>query len=164
MEIGRRLRKNVRGIGVPGHFVVEYRDDEFASYIDCFHGGRFITESDCWQMSLTYTNIDIENDPNALRPVTRAAMLTRMLNNILGVYLDDKRTHKSVQVLDLLIEAHPEETQYYRARAAVHLGQKRYRLANADLQMAIDRATDSADRGELTKHMLVIQHKLGQLN
>jgi regulator of sirC expression with transglutaminase-like and TPR domain len=145
MEIARRLDKSVLGIGVPGHFVVEYRDDEFSFYIDPINRGRFITGYDCEQMSLAHANIDIANVPRALEPVTRSALLTRMLNNMLSVYLDKRETAKSVQVLDLLVEAHPREPQYYRARAAVRLRRKEYRLANFDLQSSLMRSSDAVD-------------------
>src|SRR5579871_5756496 len=34
MEIARRLAKPVYGVGLPGHFVVQYDDGEFSSFID----------------------------------------------------------------------------------------------------------------------------------
>src|ERR1035438_3693133 len=40
LEIGRRLAQPVYGIGLPGHFLVQYRDADFAAFIDVFHGGR----------------------------------------------------------------------------------------------------------------------------
>ncbi len=43
IEVARRLGQPVSGIGLPGHFIVEYKDGEFAAYIDPFHSGRLLT-------------------------------------------------------------------------------------------------------------------------
>ncbi len=39
LEIARRLARPVFGIGLPGHFLVQYRAEDFTAYIDVFRGG-----------------------------------------------------------------------------------------------------------------------------
>ena len=43
IEVARRLGQPVSGVGLPGHFIVEYNDGEFATYIDPFHSGKLLT-------------------------------------------------------------------------------------------------------------------------
>ena len=47
IEIGRRLNRDVRGISLPGHFLVEFRHQGFSVYLDAYHGGRFLSREDC---------------------------------------------------------------------------------------------------------------------
>src|ERR1700733_11055452 len=42
IEVARRLGKPVSGVGLPGHFIVEYNDGEFATFIDPFHSGKLL--------------------------------------------------------------------------------------------------------------------------
>ena len=46
MEIARRLAMPVFGIGLPRHFVVEFNDGNYATYIDPY-GGRTLSAKDC---------------------------------------------------------------------------------------------------------------------
>ena len=43
MEIARRLAMPVFGISLPRHFVIQFDDGNYATYIDPFNGGRPIT-------------------------------------------------------------------------------------------------------------------------
>ena len=49
IEVARRLAGPFSGIGLPGHFVVQYSDSEYSTYIDPFHAGKLLTEDDCAQ-------------------------------------------------------------------------------------------------------------------
>ena len=51
LEIGRRLAQPVYGIGLPGHFLVEYRGADFEAFIDVFHGGRLLTTAECFDLA-----------------------------------------------------------------------------------------------------------------
>ena len=43
MEIARRLHMPVFGIGLPNHFVIQFDDGNYSTFIDPFHNGRVIT-------------------------------------------------------------------------------------------------------------------------
>ena len=49
MEVARRLGKTVNGIGLPGHFVIEYRDEHYSTFLDPFHAGREIAIEQAWE-------------------------------------------------------------------------------------------------------------------
>src|SRR4030095_15668079 len=51
IEIARRLGRRVDGIGLPGHFIVQYRDPEFSVFIDCFHRGRLLFAPECFELA-----------------------------------------------------------------------------------------------------------------
>src|SRR5260221_8838061 len=64
MEISRRLAMPVFGIGLPRHFVVQFDDGNYAAYVDPFHGGRTVTQSECYALARARIA-----DPAFLRPV-----------------------------------------------------------------------------------------------
>lgn len=43
MEISRRLARPVFGIGLPGHFIVQYNDGQYSTFIDPFNGGELLS-------------------------------------------------------------------------------------------------------------------------
>jgi len=110
MEIARRLGKSVRGIGLPGHFVVRYDDGLFSAYVDPFHAGRLLTAEQCFELSSQSAGRAAARDPQLLAPVTKRQILVRMLFNLRGVYRMRGSHGKRLQVLKLLIAAHPGES------------------------------------------------------
>src|SRR5580704_1662167 len=51
MEIARRLHMPVFGISMPRHFVIEFNDGNYSTYIDPFHGGRTVTTRECFLLA-----------------------------------------------------------------------------------------------------------------
>ena len=47
MDVGARAGGAVRGVGLPGHFVVRLERGETARLLDPFNGGRPLDEADC---------------------------------------------------------------------------------------------------------------------
>src|SRR5579859_4800477 len=98
LEIARRLGKPVFGIGLPGHFVVQYDDGFSSTYIDVFHCGRLLDAADCAELAGSAVN------PAMLARVDNRQILARMINNLRGIYFSREAHRKTLQVLDLLLE------------------------------------------------------------
>src|SRR5437868_2927694 len=86
MEIGRRLGRPIYGIGLPGHFLVQYDDGEFSAFIDPFNQGRLLFDQECLELATQVTGYDISRDTTVLKPVNRRHILIRMINNLRAVY------------------------------------------------------------------------------
>jgi regulator of sirC expression with transglutaminase-like and TPR domain len=162
IEVARRLGQPVSGIGLPGHFIVEYNDGEFAAYIDPFHSGRLLTAGDCRQLARERTGSDA--DGTALAPVGARYILVRMLNNLRSAYFRGKQFEKMVAVTDLLLEGFPENAGYYKARGFARLRMRQFRGARSDLEMYLKYAPDAEDRSQITQQLGAIHRWLGRLN
>ncbi len=103
MEIGRRLQMPLYGIGLPRHFVVEYDDGIYATYIDPFHGGRPITPLDCFVLAGAEGH-----DLSLLARVSKKQIVMRMLHNLYRVYLRRSDLERAVSTLNWLIIGFPE--------------------------------------------------------
>src|SRR5258708_29376456 len=75
LETARRLSRPVFGIGLPGHFVVQYDDGLYSTYIDPFHGGALLDAAQCHEMAKT------GGKPPALARRSPAAVVPRLVNN-----------------------------------------------------------------------------------
>ena len=85
MEIARRLHMPVYGIGLPGHFLLQFDDGRFSTYIDPFNRGVPLTARDCYSLA----NAPVP-DPALLRRVTKKQIAMRMLQNLHRVYVDQR--------------------------------------------------------------------------
>jgi len=162
IEVARRLGRPVSGIGLPGHFIIEYNDGEFAAYIDPFHSGRLLSADDCRQLARERTGA--EADASALAPVGTRYILVRMLNNMRSAYFRSKQFEKMVAVTDLLLEGFPENAGYYKARGLARLGMRQFRGAQSDLERYLKYAPEAEDRSQVTEQLGAIHRWLARMN
>jgi regulator of sirC expression with transglutaminase-like and TPR domain len=162
VEAARRLGRQVTGVGLPGHFIVQYDDGEFSAYIDPFHSGRILSVEDCLQLARERTGADA--DATALAPVGTRYIVVRMLNNLRSSYFRGKQFGKMVAVTDLLIEAFPQNAEYYKARGVARLKLRQFRGAHEDLELYLKYAPNAEDRAQIAEQLGAIHRWLGRLN
>jgi regulator of sirC expression with transglutaminase-like and TPR domain len=98
--LARRLRIPVTGIGMPGHFLLQYND---AFFIDPFHDGQILTRADCVQFLVTN---GFGYHPSYLSPTPTRFMLVRMLTILIQLYStsDPERAESLTQYRDALTQ------------------------------------------------------------
>jgi regulator of sirC expression with transglutaminase-like and TPR domain len=96
--VARRLSVPVHGVGLPQHFVLKYRGPAGDVFIDPYHGGKLLTARDCLAF-LGEAHLPFVDE--YLRAVTDAEILTRMLGNLLKIYLsvDDQRRYDRLSAM-----------------------------------------------------------------
>jgi regulator of sirC expression with transglutaminase-like and TPR domain len=146
IEIARRLDRPLYGIGLPGHFIVQYDDGDFSAYIDVFNSGQILLESECFALSKQVTGQDPGADHDLLRPVTKRYILVRMLNNLRAVYFRQKSPPKAAEVLNLLIAAEPDVADSYKQRAICRAQMEMYRGARSDFELYLRLNPHAHDR------------------
>lgn len=102
--IAKRARIPLKGVGIPGHFMVKYQDDQREIYLDPFNGGRMLTRPECVQFIL---EAGFPYQKKFLEPVSARDILGRMLRNLILIYLDrhEKTLEKTLtRFLDLIYE------------------------------------------------------------
>ena len=159
MEIARRLHMPVYGIGLPRHFVLEFNDGNYATYIDPFHGGRQITAGECYALAGAQVA-----DPILLQRVSPKQIAMRMLQNLHGVYLRVHDSEKAVATLDLLLLGAPQIAAWYKRRAMLSLELRRYHAARLDLIRYLELEPEAADRDEIRKQLQAIHGWLAQVS
>jgi len=162
IEVARRLERPVSGVGLPGHFIVEYNDGEFATYIDPFHGGRLLGREECLEIARQRTGSEAE--ASALAPVDTRYILVRMLNNLRAAYFRRKQFQHVVAVTDLLLEAFPRNGEYYRSRGLARLRMRQFRNAQEDLELYLKYSPEAEDRKQIAEQLGTIHRWLGRLN
>src|SRR3954470_13542394 len=86
MEVGKRLGVTIRGIGLPGHFVI--RDNESGTFADPFGRGVRYDEAGMIASWTQRMAAQVSLNPSMLTPVTAHDILIRMLNNLRHSLID----------------------------------------------------------------------------
>jgi regulator of sirC expression with transglutaminase-like and TPR domain len=159
MEIARRLAMPVFGISLPRHFVIQFDDGNYATYIDPFNGGRPITAQECFALAGAKVA-----DPVLLRHASKKEIAIRMLQNLRGVYLRRKDWARAVDTLDLLLIGVPGLSAWYKQRGLLELELKRFQAARRDLEQYLTMEPEAADRPEILKQMQAIHAWLARVN
>jgi regulator of sirC expression with transglutaminase-like and TPR domain len=159
MEIGRRLAKHVAGIGLPRHFVIQYDDGDYSTYIDPFHGGVILSPDDCYRLA----QVEDEN-PRLLAPAGKRQIVMRMINNLRGIYFSQRSFEKAQAILNLLIEANPESAEEYKQRGLVRLQMRQLLAGKKDLQIYLALNPHAEDKDEIQGQLQAVGKWLAALN
>ena len=146
MEISRRLGRPVEGIGLPGHFIVRYDDGTYRTFVDTFHGGRLLGPAECFDLAREVSQMELEPDPQWLRPVSKRDLLLRMLRNLSAAYASRGHTEKAIETLNLLIQANPASADEYRQRGILEVQAGKSAAARQDLNRYLELAGSREDR------------------
>jgi regulator of sirC expression with transglutaminase-like and TPR domain len=76
IAVGERAGLPVRGVGMPGHFLVKYAPASGEIFIDAFNG-RTLTRDDCAKMLEEMYGGTVEMRPALLEPSTKRQILAR---------------------------------------------------------------------------------------
>jgi regulator of sirC expression with transglutaminase-like and TPR domain len=110
MEVGRRLGLDLTGISFPGHFLVRYRTPAGDHIIDPYHKGARLDTDELEERLRQVVGDKAELSPDLLQPATKRQILTRMLNNLRGIYqrgADEGRERRIGELLALLQAPEP---------------------------------------------------------
>ena len=115
IEVARRLGLPIHGIGLPGHFIVGYIAENDAYYIDVFNGGRIIGINGCADLVAGMSNGRLTFHPDLhLTPVTKKQILTRMLGNLLGIYVNSQDYRRAIACIERILLLLPDSVSHIR--------------------------------------------------
>ena len=158
LEIARRLARPVFGIGLPGHFVVQYDDGLYSTYIDPFHGGALLDASQCHELAKT------DGNPAALAHVNNRQIIARMINNLRRIYFSRGAHRKTLQIHSLLIEVDPHSAEEYKQRGMTYLQLEQTRAAKADFDRYLELAPNAPDRAQVEQQLTALKRWLVGMN
>jgi regulator of sirC expression with transglutaminase-like and TPR domain len=85
LELGRQVGLPIVGVGLPGHFIVQYAAQPGQFWIDPFHRGQVLTREDCMvRLQDIYGQTLAWHDAH-LRPVSDHDILRRILHNLMVI-------------------------------------------------------------------------------
>jgi regulator of sirC expression with transglutaminase-like and TPR domain len=159
MEIARRLRMPVFGIGLPRRFVIQFDDGNYSTFIDPFNGGRPISARECFRLAESTVA-----DPSLLQRVTPKQIMMRMIQNMHTAYVRTQDFPRAVVTLDLMLLGAPETALWYKHRAVLLVTLRRWMAARKDFEHYLSLAPEASDREEVVAHIRAIQQRIAMVN
>ncbi len=119
MEVGRRLKTPLLGIGLPGRFLVRHAEVENL-FVDPFRGGILLSGDECRRIVEGYMPAGFKWRASMLDPVSNRQMLARMVHNLKAIYLEREDYVRALEVSDFALALDPDSIYNRRDRGIVH--------------------------------------------
>ena len=152
------------GVGLPGHFIVLIEDPEGSIYLDPFHGGTRLSIDDCAQLVRTTTSYAGPFQKEWLQPVTPLAILTRMLNNLKNIYIQQENWSYALKVVEHLRLAQPGHLEFLRDLGIIHHRSGSLRLAVRYYEQYLLGLPQAEDANTIIAHLHSAAQELARLN
>ena len=157
MEVARRIRFSLDGIGFPGHFIVKHRHDRREILVDPFNHGKTLTEKDCQELLDRVYGGAVEVKSNFLQPLDKKAIVTRMLFNLKGIYYQGEQYQKALSVIDRILLINPGILSEIRDRGLLYMQTSLFSKALADLEQYLREAQFPEDKLSVEGHIKTLR-------
>jgi regulator of sirC expression with transglutaminase-like and TPR domain len=164
MEVARRIGLRIFGVGMPGHFLVKYQDEVEEILLDPFNGGRLLLEEDCFRMVLRMYQGGVVFRRSYLDAVSKKQILTRMLQNLKGIYTQSGAQHKTLGVIERVLLITPDAPTELRDRGLVYASIGRFNEALTDLESYLRREPSASDAASIKEKIAELKKRRAWLN
>ena len=164
MDVGARAGVAVRGVGLPGHFVVRLERGETVRLLDPFNGGRPLDEADCRRLVERLGGGRLRFEPAYLRAVSAREILIRMLANLKGVYTALGDWRRARGAVDRILLLAPEAVGELRDRGLLSARLGEPVAAIGDWEAYLRRVPDAKDAATVRRHLRALRQAQAALN
>ncbi len=119
MEVGRRLKVPLLGVGMPGHFLVRHADIDNI-FVDPFHGGYLLSEDECRDLLSERVDGPFEWSSDMLEPVSNHETIARIIRNLKSIYMYNEDYVRALDAADFALALEPDSAVNRRDRGIVH--------------------------------------------
>ena len=145
LEVGWRLGLPLEGVNFPSHFLVRYRGDALSLLLDPFDAGKVRFEDQAQELLDQVYGGMVRVQESFLRTASKRDMLSRMLANLKGVYLNVSDHTRALAVVERLLILQPTSRGDLRARGLLLARLGRGKEAAEQLRAYLDLAPGAGD-------------------
>jgi regulator of sirC expression with transglutaminase-like and TPR domain len=161
LDLGRQVGLPIVGVGLPGHFIVQYAAQAAPFWIDPFHRGEILTHADCMARVQQIYGQETVWDETYLQAVSDHTILQRMLYNLKVIYAQRRDFERTLGVVERLLLLHPEAASEIRDRGILQYQMGHFEAALDDLQHYLQLAPDASDAAAMRRHIAALRRRLG---
>ena len=155
MEVGRRIGLGVEGVGMPGHFIVKCKQHDVEIFVDPFERGEILLEEGCQRKLTRLHGKSFQFDRSFLDSVNPGQILTRMLNNLKGIYWHQQNYTKALRVIEKILLINPSAPTELRDRGFAHYQLNHLSSAIKDWSRYLELRPGAPDAAEVSKSLKV---------
>ncbi|MCP4846961.1 MAG: tetratricopeptide repeat protein [Verrucomicrobiaceae bacterium] len=136
IELAGHLDADLKGLGLPGHFVVCYEEEGKRTVIDAFERGKPLTAGEANKIIDSFGGGGVLSD---YPPSGKRAIIQRMVYNLKGISIEEKDYLAALRYVNLLIALDPNDAQEHLSRALLHVQNGQGDKAKPDLEWLFER-------------------------
>ena len=164
MEIADAAGFEVRGVGLPGHFVTRVSFGGRTMFVDPYHGGRVITQEDCRKLVAQTTGRASLFRPEQLEGANRRAMLGRMLLNLKHIYVRQSDYPRALSAVERLLLVWPGDPTEIRDRGILKAHVGNHGSAIADLETYLSLSPSAPDVNAVRGRIVLLRRQMSAMN
>lgn len=157
IEIARRLSFMIQGVGFPGHFLVKHTAEGRDVIIDPFNRGKIMTLNDCQELLDRIHNGKVEMSLSLLQPMGKRAIITRLLYNLKGIYMEKEQNNHALSIVDKILLLNPGAPAEHRDRGILYMQTSLFGKALADLEFYHEHAAAPEDSSNIQNHIKMLR-------
>jgi len=162
IAVARRAGLDARGISFPGHFLVRCAGED--QIVDAFHG-RTITRGECEARLANALGPGAQLRPALyLRDASPREILVRMLGNLQRIFAGSGDAERLLACCDRIVLLTPADPIALRDRALVYQRLGWFAAGVADLEAALEHASNADLAGALARLRDALRARLGRLH
>jgi regulator of sirC expression with transglutaminase-like and TPR domain len=167
IELMRRLGLALDGISFPGHFLVRLPVDDGILVMDPFNKGRPVSVEELKERATPHMNGHPPDDQELyqiLAPATHRMILSRMLRNLKGLYVEIGDWERVARSADRLLKISHDSNDAFRDRGLAYRELGHLKGAREDLSRYLQ-LTQNAEDDEAIRNILIeLNSRRWQLN
>ena len=164
MSIGRRLGMPLFGVGLPGHFIVKWEDQNTRLLIDPFNRGEILDEAGVEARVLDTFHAQAEFQPEWITTVDARYILIRLLNNLKAIFVQTQNLTRAWQAVDKLLILDPRSPENIHDMGLLSIHVKAFRKAAIYLEEYLLSHGDAADALQLRIYLRTALAAVERLN
>ena len=145
LELARRIRFNLCGVGFPGHFLIKYTDNDLEIVLDPFSKGRILEYEDYQVLLAQLYNGQVKFEKSFLNAVTNEQILIRMLRNLKDAFVYSYDYNKALMATDMILAINPDIAEEFRDRGLIFYYKQLYSNALSDLTKYLEMQPEAGD-------------------
>lgn len=161
IEVGRLVGLPIAGVGMPGHFIVQYTAQPEPFWIDPFERGTMMTRDACVERLRSFYGEQVPWRDDFLAPISDHNILLRMLNNLKHCYSKLQDYHRALGAIERILLLHPELPSEIRDRGIFHAQLGHFQAALHDLQRYLALSPEARDSAVVSQYIAALRQQLG---
>lgn len=150
MELAKRLKLKVVGLGLPGHYVVRFDSqdsDVQPQIVDVFHQGKRLSVAEAEDRSGLRPGSAATSE--FFQPQQPVAIVQRMLRNLLNLAESQRDSERILRYLDTLLAIDGSQLEFRVKRLEVRARTQRLTEAIAEVDWFLEKQPDGLDEDRL---------------
>jgi regulator of sirC expression with transglutaminase-like and TPR domain len=157
IEVAKRLSFMIQGVGLPGHFLVKHAAEGRDIIVDPFNRGKIMTFNDCQELLDRIHNGKVEMSPALLQPLDKRGIVTRLLYNLKGIYMQKEQYNHALSMVDKILLLNPGAPSEIRDRGILYMQTSLFGKALADLEFYHEHAAAPEDSSNIQNHIKMLR-------